>query len=131
MAEAHTHERLAPPTVAARRVLLVAAACLVFLAATFALLGFFYFSIVPRQSVPPPQTFPAPRLLPRAAANLVHVETQQRTHIEGYRWANADHTLIAIPIERAMKLIVQRGADAYAPIVAAPAKPAPASGAHP
>ena len=131
MAETRTHDRLAPPTVATRRVILVAAGCLAFLAVTFTVLGFFYFSMVPRQPVPSPQTFPAPRLLPRAAANLVHVEAEQRAHIERYRWANADHTLVAIPIESAMKLIAQRGADGYAPIVAAPAKRAPASRAHP
>lgn len=131
MTEQHAHDRLAPPTIATRRILLVAGGCLAFLAATFAVLGFVYVSAVPRQPIPAPRTFPAPRLQPGEAAELSHLLTKQREQLNLYRWANSERTLVAIPIERAMKLIAQRGADGYAPIAAQPGAAAPETGARP
>jgi hypothetical protein len=116
MAEARIHDPLAQPTVATRRILLIAGGCLVFLALTFIGLGLIYFSVVPQQRMPPPRTFPAPRLQPHAEGELHQLQKEQRAALDTYRWANPEHTLVAIPIERAMKLIAERGPQAYAPV---------------
>ena len=50
---------------------------------------------------------------------------QQRARLAGYRWIDRDQKIVAIPIDRAMAIIVSRGADAYAPIPGAPPPPAP------
>jgi hypothetical protein len=116
MAEQHIQDRLAPPTIAARHILLLAGGTLLFLAATFAGLSLIFFSIVPSQRMPPPRTFPAPGLPAHPASELNELLAAQRKALDSYRWANAEHTLVAIPIEQAMKLVAERGAQGYAPV---------------
>ena len=53
---------------------------------------------------------------------LRRVLSEQRARLSGYAWADRDKTLVRIPIERAMQLIVRKGAQAYDPL--APAAPA-------
>jgi hypothetical protein len=125
MAEQASPDHLAPPTVSAGRIVLLAVAGLIFLAATFFVLAAIYFSVVPRTRAPPPKTFPTPQLRPDPDGELNRLMAEQRRQLSGYRWANPEHTLIKIPIERAMDLVVQRGADAFAPIVPAQAPPQP------
>jgi hypothetical protein len=118
MAEQRIHDRLAPPTIAVRRILLLAVGTLAFLAATFAGLSLVFFSTVAPRRMPPPRTFPAPGLSAHPATELNDLLAAQRKALGSYRWANAEHTLVAIPIERAMKIIAERGAQGYAPVTA-------------
>jgi hypothetical protein len=103
----------------------VAVAGLIFLAVTFVVLAAIYFSIVPQTPSPPPKTFPTPRLRADPDGELKRLMAEQRQQLTGYRWANPEHTLMSIPIERAMDLVAQRGADAFAPTVPAQAPPQP------
>lgn len=125
MAEQASPDHLAPPAVSTGRIVLLAAAGLVFLAVTFVVLGAIYFSVVPRTPSPPPKTFPTPRLSADPDGELKRLMAEQRRQLTGYRWANPEHTLMTIPIERAMDLIARRGADAFAPVVPAQAPPQP------
>jgi hypothetical protein len=81
--------------------------------------------------MPPPQTFPRPRVQADDKAELMQTLERQRQELSGYRWANKEHTLVKIPIERAMQLIAAKGAQAYAPIQSSPAAPSsPEAGAE-
>jgi hypothetical protein len=51
---------------------------------------------------------------------LGRLTAQQRARLSGYHWADASHTVITIPIERAMQLVAARGAGAYAPVAPEP-----------
>ena len=46
------------------------------------------------------------QVTPMSLQNLIH---EQRTNLAAYRWANAEKTVVQIPIEDAMKQIVQTG----------------------
>ncbi len=88
---------------------------------------------VPVKTVPTPQEFPQPRIDTsqgeRAARERLTAAQQER--LETWRWADDRHTLVQIPIERAMALLAQKGGDAYAPLIAAqPALSSPTSGAQ-
>lgn len=124
------HEDLAPATVDTRRVVIVAAAVLLFLGASMGVLAFAFFSIAPNVRSPGPREFPAPQLQAHPSADLQQYIANQRAQLSGYRWANSDHTVVAIPIERAMGIIVQRGADGYQPVGSVRPAEAPA-GAKP
>jgi hypothetical protein len=122
-------DALASPEVATVPVLLTAAGGLVFLAFTMTAFGFVYARYGPSRSSAPPQEFPAPQLLPDDSASEVRsLAATQSERLESYGWANSKHTLVAIPIERAMAIIAGRGAKAFEPI--APAAPK-TSGAKP
>lgn len=40
-------------------------------------------------------------------AELVEVRREQEHKLEGYRWVNRENGIVAIPIERAMELVVK------------------------
>jgi hypothetical protein len=73
---------------------------------------------VPIKTVPLPKEFPQPRVVAGEAdtAELHRLAAAQSRRLDTWRWANGGHTLVQIPIERAMKLLVQKGGDAYAPL---------------
>jgi hypothetical protein len=108
------NEQIEPAAVAAGTIAVVAACILTFLSASMGGLWLIY-TRTPR-SAPTPAVFPQPRLQTDEGADLRRLLAQQHAELNGYRWANAAHTLIDIPIERAMQLIAARGADGYAPI---------------
>jgi hypothetical protein len=84
---------------------------------------------VPADRTPPTRTFPQPRLEAHPGVELNAMLAEQHAALNAYRWADKDHTLIAIPIARAMQIIAARGDKAYAPIEnAAPAPPAASAG---
>ncbi|HEX3938584.1 MAG TPA: hypothetical protein VHX43_13850 [Xanthobacteraceae bacterium] len=88
---------------------------------------------VPIKSVPPLQTFPQPRVVTSEAdqAELHRLRAGQSKRLETWGWADDRHTLIQIPIARAMMLLAQKGKDAYAPLVPAqPALSSPTAGAQ-
>jgi hypothetical protein len=122
---------LAKPGVDAQRVIVVATALLVLLGASMGMLALVFFTVVPRNLAPAPRQLPQPELQAHPGADLQQLLARQRSELSHYRWASPDHTLVAIPIERAMEIIAQRGPQGYAPIVAAPVSAAPGSGPKP
>jgi hypothetical protein len=56
---------------------------------------------------------------------------EQTKRLQAWGWADDRHTLVQIPIERAMKLLVAKGKDAYAPLISAqPALSSPTAAAQ-
>jgi hypothetical protein len=109
-----------PSGVDARHLVWIACGTIVFLGVTVAALAAIFNHEIPVKTVPAPQTFPQPRVQVGETAELRQLLQKQRENLAGYHWANADHTLVQIPIERAMALIAGRGAQGYAPIAPIP-----------
>jgi hypothetical protein len=129
--DAHPDTRLEAPGVNLRAVLLAGCGAMVLLAG--AIVGFhaIYRWEVRGSSLPSPAQFPAPRPETNEAAQLHGLLSEQRARLSGYAWADKEHGVVRIPIDRAMKLIVQKGEHAYDPIVpSAPALAAPAAAAQ-
>ena len=126
MTERDVVEHLAPAAVDARQVTLLAVAVLLFLGAAMGILAWVFFTIVPGNRILEPARFPQPRLQAHPSTDLQHFLDKQRSELTRYRWANADHSLVAIPIDRAMEIISQRGSKGYEPIEL----PRPASPPH-
>ena len=72
---------------------------------------------VPNRTLPAPEQFPSPRVQTHQAEQRQDLLAAQRRRLTGYEWANQNKTLVRIPIERAMEIIAQRGAEAYAPLL--------------
>lgn len=86
---------------------------------------------VPNRTLPAPEQFPSPRVQTREAEQRQDLLAAQRRQLTGYEWADQNKTLVRIPIERAMDIIAQRGAEAYAPLLPpGPATASPAAGAQ-
>lgn len=84
------------------------------------------------RTLSPPEQFPSPRVQTHQAEQRQELLAAQRQQLMGYAWADQGKTLVRIPIERAMDIIAQRGAQAYAPLLPpGPATAAPASEAEP
>jgi hypothetical protein len=107
-----------PSGVDARHLLWLGGAALLLLGGAIFGLGALYPREVPVETMPPPRTFPQPRVQTDETAELKQILERQRQALTGYRWANKEHTLVQIPVERAMQIIAQKGAHAYDPIAA-------------
>jgi hypothetical protein len=122
--EEHVHYVPESAAVDSKAVLLCALGALILLAGTIAGFHEVYRHGVPVKDVPAPQAFPQPRVV----TSQVEVEERRRLvaaqheRLESWRWANDQHTLVQIPIERAMQLLVQKGAAAYDPLLPPPEK---------
>jgi hypothetical protein len=125
MNERAAPEHLAPATVDTRRVLAVAAGVLLFLAASMAILAWVFFVFTAGNRTPAPKPFPQPQLQVHGASDLKQLLSRQRAELNSYRWTDASHDFIAIPIERAMEIVAARGPQGYQPI--APPRPAPSA----
>lgn len=129
----HAHKSYEPGGVRTGYVLTAAFGAILLLAGAIGVLYAVYSAWVPRSKLPPQPTFPAPQLESHPAVELNRLLERQRARLHGYRWLNSEHTLVAIPIERAMQLIAQRGDTAFAPIASegtatgAPSAAAPAA----
>jgi len=116
----HYEGRPEPSGVDARMLSWIAGGTLVFLAVVLAALGAIYSHEVPIKTVPQPKLFPSPRVETGERAALQQRLSQQQQVLSSYRWANDQHTLIQIPIERAIALIVAKGPQAYDPVASIP-----------
>lgn len=92
---------------------------LVLLAAAIGGFTEIYDHAVPIKTVPRPEEFPQPRVVTSAgdAEELRRLRAEQKDRLEMWGWANEQHTLVRIPIGRAMTLLVQKGGDAYGPLL--------------
>lgn len=84
-------------------------------------LYFIYRSTVPSTPLLSPQTFPQPRVDARENEQLHRIIDAQNERLKTWGWADAQHTLAQIPIERAMQLLATKGNDAYTPLLPAQA----------
>lgn len=116
MSSERTNDGMEPPHVDVGPVALTALACVLFLLASIAGLGWMYRSDVPAQPPAPPRPFPSPQLRTDEADELHRLQAEQRARLAGYRWVDKRAGIVAIPIERAMDIIAHRGAAAYDPI---------------
>jgi hypothetical protein len=129
--EPHVAEKLEPPGVDLRAVLLAGFGAMVLLAVAIAGLSTVYRWQVPSRVLSPPQTFPEPQLRVDENGQLRRLQAEQSAKLAGYVWVDRAHGLVRIPIERAMQLIVAAGPKAYDPIVpSAAALAAPTAGAQ-
>ncbi len=129
--EAHLRHALEPPGVHVGGVLITACASLVLVGIAVGGLDLLYRAYVPDPAPPPPQAFPQPRVQPDESKELRRLLSEQHERLTGYAWADRQKGFVRIPIERAMQLIVQKGAQAYDPLEpAAPALSGPSAGAQ-
>jgi hypothetical protein len=132
-AEEHIQYVPESPGVDTRIVLWCGVAVLMLLGGAIGGLYAVYDYNVPIKTVPPLQSFPQPQVVTSEAdqAELHRLREAQTKRLETWGWADAQHSLIQIPIERAMTLLVQKGKDAYAPLIPAqPALSSPTAGAQ-
>jgi hypothetical protein len=64
------------------------------------------------------------------AAELVKIETAQRAKLNEYRWADPQKKIVAIPVSRAMKLVVEELAAAEETASETPVAPGGKEGEH-
>ncbi len=130
MSEETHREHLEPGGVRTWTVVGFAAGFMTLLAVSIGILYVFYDSSVPPRYVPQYRQLPRPRVEANPARELHVLLSKQQHEMSQYRWANKDHTLVAIPIERAMQIIAARGEKAFAPIEANPSGTALPQGAR-
>jgi hypothetical protein len=132
---AEEHRRYVPESSAVdlRGVIWPALAVLILLAVAIGGLHAVYKFDVPVKIVPPPQIFPTPRVSTRESerAESRQLTAEQNQRLNTWRWADDQHTFVQVPIDRAMKLLVEKGGDAWSPLLPPqPALSAPAAGAQ-
>jgi len=130
--DADADVRLEPAGVSLRPVLSAALASIGVMLAAILGLNALYEWWVPIRTIRLPEQFPSPRVQTHQAEQRQELLAAQRRQLTGFAWVDPDKTLVRIPIERAMDIIAQRGAEAYAPLAPRGQTPtAPASGAGP
>jgi hypothetical protein len=132
---AEEHLRYVPQSSAVdlRGVAWPALAVLVLLCLAIGGLYVVYDFTVPDKTPPPSQTFPSPRLATHQdeMAETRRLAAEQSQRLNTWRWANDQRTLVQVPIDRAMKLLVDKGGDAWSPIMPPqPALSSPTAGAQ-
>jgi hypothetical protein len=115
--DAHPDHEFPSPGVANRPVIAVAAGLMAMMLAGVFLMAGIYAWQVPHRTLPSPQRLPDPRVRTDERLLRQQLEAAQIERLSGYRWENSQKTVIGIPIERAMQILVARGAAAYDPIV--------------
>ena len=110
------NDRPEAPAVATRAVTLTAIGFLAFVGISLVVLHFYYSERINQAVFVPPTPFAKPRLQTNDVDDLAKLQAEQRARLGGYAWVDREKNIIAIPIENAMKHIVARGTNAYAPI---------------
>jgi hypothetical protein len=94
------------------------------IASILIVLGIFRFLEVQYAAQPPAQPAlvqdarqlpPEPRLVPNESATLQEVRTAEDQILNGYSWADQQHTLVKIPINQAIDKVLQKGLPSRAP----------------
>lgn len=131
-AEEHIRYAPEPAAVELRVVVWSAIAALILLVGAIVGLRAVYQDAVPLKAVQAPTPFPQPRVDTHAAdiAKLHRLAAEQSERLKKWGWANDQHTLVQIPIERAMQLLAQEGPDAYAPLLPPSAMSSPTAAAE-
>jgi hypothetical protein len=89
------------------------------IASIFLVLGVFRYFELQQNATPPPtgtgvnvdarRLPPEPRLLENEPENLQRMRGAEDQVLNNYSWADDKHTLVKLPIERAIELLAQRG----------------------
>lgn len=128
--EHHLHYVPEPPSVSRAFIGWSALSALLLLGISIGGLYGIYRSAVPTAPLPAPQQFPQPRVDAQESQELRRILDEQSKKLERWGWVDAQHTLVQIPIERAMQLLAKKGNDAYAPLLPLQALSSPAAAAE-
>jgi hypothetical protein len=104
------------PEVAARPVVFTALSLLAFVGLSILGARIYYDWEISGPVSVEPRTFAKPRLQIDDAADLAKFEKEQRAQLNAYAWVDRSRDIIQIPVDRAMALVVAKGAGAYGPI---------------
>jgi hypothetical protein len=110
------NDRPETPGVATRAVLFTAIGFLVFIAISLVFLRVYYSEEIRQTIFVPPTPFAKPQLQTNDVADLARLQAEQRDKLSLLTWVDRERGIATIPIDEAMKRIVARGANAYAPI---------------
>jgi hypothetical protein len=116
MSDEARHDELEPGGVATRKVTLLAFAILLFLAASMGGLYVTFIDWTPVDRTPSVKVFPRPRQEAEPAKELHALLAKQHGDLTSYRWIDTARKRVAIPIDRAMQIIAQRGQNAFDPL---------------
>jgi len=116
--DARAEQRPESPEVAARTVLFTILSLVAFVGLSILGARIYYDWEVHGPVNVPPTTFAKPRLQIDDAADLAKFEKEQQAQIDGYAWVDRSQDIIRIPVDRAMAIVVAKGAGAYGPIEA-------------
>jgi hypothetical protein len=119
---------LQSPDVDTRAIIALVAGFLVFAAISVVGLHAYYVHEPAHEETPTPRQFPQPRLETRNRQDLAALLKRQREEFGSYAWVDRGHSLVRIPIAKAMQILAARGDSAYdAPATTAAPLPSPAS----
>lgn len=118
-----------PPSVGMTFVGWSAIGALLLLAVSIGGLLGIYHAIVPPIPAPSAQTFPQPQVDTGEREEMHRLRDAQNKELETWRWSDNAHSLVQIPIGRAMQLLAKKGAHAYDPLVAEPSALSPPTAA--
>jgi len=63
----------------------------------------------PQSSVSTPPTFSGPRLQEQPSVDLARLRAEAHRRLSSYAWVDREQGVVRIPIERAIKLLAERG----------------------
>lgn len=132
-ADDHIHYAPESPAVDLRAVIWPAIGAFLLLALAIGGLYAIYDYAEPVKTVSRPQQFPQPRVatVEEDSQQRQRLAAEQNKRLKIWRWANDQHTLVQIPIDRAMQLLAQRGDKAWSPLLPKePALSSPTAGAE-
>jgi hypothetical protein len=115
--ETRSTQDLPAPGVGNRLVVAIAVGLMAMMLAAIAVMAVIYVGGLPKRTLPSPALLPAPQVRTDEKSLRKRLEAEQLSRVSGYRWENAQKTLVGIPIERAMQILGARGAKAYDPII--------------
>lgn len=109
-----------PPSVGLAFVRWAATSAMLLLAVSIGVLYAVYQGVAPGTTPRAPQTFPQPRVDTTETEELHRITAAQNKKLESWQWADSQHTMVQVPIERAMELLAKKGSDAYQPLLSSP-----------
>jgi hypothetical protein len=114
--EEHVHYDPEPSAVSMTFVGWSALGAVLLLALSIGMFAAIYNAAVPAKTVPAPETFAEPRVDTHDVQELQQIQSAQAKKLESWGWADDQHTLLQVPIERAMQMLAAKGDDAWAPL---------------
>ncbi len=129
--EEHVHYVPEPSSVSMTFVGWSAFGAIVLLVLAIGGLHVIYNASVSNRTMPAPAAFPQPRVDTDDAAKLHQILGAQTKKLQSWGWADDQHTLVQVPIERAMRMMAKKGEGGYDALMPAqPALSAPGSAAQ-
>jgi hypothetical protein len=104
------------PAVRENAIAAIMAGFFIFVVAAAIGLFFFYRALAHDSTFVKAEEFPSPRLQTHSDGLHDPEIARQQADLQRFRWIDRAHGVFQIPIERAMRLVTERGAQAYAPV---------------